>query len=286
MKGELQYLDLVRRVLENGDRRVVRGSEIVSSFGEKIVFDLGDGFPLFTTKRVFWRGVAEELLWFLSGSTDADVLKNKGIGIWDGHGSREHLDSVGLGHLEEGDLGPVYGFQWRHSGAEYSTRRGDYAGKGVDQIAEIVRLVRDEPTSRRIVLSAWNPSQLHLMALPPCHALAQFHVSGGRLSCQLYQRSSDLALGLPFNVASYSLLTHIIAQCAGLDVGTLHVVIGDAHVYADHVEALGEQITREPRRFPRLKMNEEKTDPFSFEISDFEMVGYDPHPPIKMRMVV
>jgi dihydrofolate reductase/thymidylate synthase len=284
--GERHYLDLVERIVENGDRRVARGSEILSIFGEKLVFDLNEGFPLLTTKRVFWRGVAEELLWFISGSTNANVLKERGIGIWDGHSSRAHLDSVGLFEREEGDLGPVYGFQWRHSGAEYGTFEDDYSGKGYDQLAEIVRLVRDDPTSRRILLSAWNPSQLRDMALPPCHAISQFYVSNGRLSCQLYQRSSDVALGLPFNIASYALLTHLIARCADLDVDKLHVVIGDAHLYADHVEPVKQQILREPRPFPIIRINPGKKDIDSFVFEDFEIIGYDPHPTIKMKMVV
>jgi dihydrofolate reductase/thymidylate synthase len=286
MSGERQYLDLVERIVTRGEQRVSRGSKVLSIFGEKLTFDLRDGFPLLTTKRVFWKGVVEELLWFVSGSTDANVLKEKGVGIWDGHSSRAHLDSIGLVDREEGDLGPVYGFQWRHSGARYGTFKDDYSGEGYDQLAEIVRLVREDPTSRRIVLNAWNPSQLKESALPPCHAMSQFYVSDGRLSCQMYQRSSDVALGLPFNTASYALLTHMIAHVCGLGVGFLHVVIGDAHVYAEHVEPLKQQILREPRPFPTLKINPEKRDIDSFEFEDFEIVGYDPHPAIKMQMIV
>jgi thymidylate synthase len=284
--GEKQYLDLVARVLERGDRRTARGSEVLSLFGEHLAFDLNEGFPILTTKRVFWRGVAEELLWFISGSTDAGALKAKGVGIWDGHGSRAHLDSAGLVDRPEGDLGPVYGFQWRHAGADYKTAKDDYSGLGVDQLAEIIRLVREEPASRRIVLTAWNPSQLREMALPPCHALSQFYVSGGKLSCQLYQRSSDLALGLPFNTAGYALLTHMIAHVTGLGIGTLHIAIGDAHVYVDHIEPLKEQILREPRPFPTLKIDPEKRDIYSFVFDDFELIGYNPHPTIAMKMVV
>jgi thymidylate synthase len=247
-----QYLDLVRDIIAAGAVRDDHtGTGTVSLFGRSMRFNLRGGvFPLLTTKRVFWRGVAEELLWFISGSTDASALAAKGIGIWDGNGSRAFLDSVGLSHREEGDLGPVYGFQWRHWGAAYGTKHDDYKGQGIDQLAEIIRLLKHDPTSRRIVMSAWNPTDLPAMALPPCHMFAQFYVAHGEVSCQLYQRSGDVGLGVPFNIASYALLTRLLAQVCGLEAGELVHVLGDAHVYANHVGPLREQLLNAPRPFP------------------------------------
>jgi dihydrofolate reductase/thymidylate synthase len=251
-KKKKQYLDLVREIIADGAVRGDRtGTGTVSLFGKSMRFNLRGGvFPLLTTKRVFWRGVAEELLWFVAGSTDGSALAAKGIGIWDGNGSRAFLDSVGLGHREEGDLGPVYGFQWRHWGAPYKTKRECYTGEGIDQLAECIRLIKTDPTSRRIVMSAWNPSDLPAMALPPCHMFAQFYVAHGELSCQLYQRSGDVGLGVPFNIASYALLTRLVAQVCGLGAGDLVHVLGDAHVYANHVDPLREQLLNAPRPFP------------------------------------
>lgn len=231
---ELQYLNLVRDILENGVARNDRtGVGTLSKFGAQMRFNLRDGrFPLLTTKRVFWRGVAEELLWFISGSTNARELQAKGIHIWDGNASREFLDRQGLTHREEGDLGPVYGFQWRHFGATYVDMHTDYRGQGVDQLAACIELIKKDPNNRRIVMSAWNPSDLKLMALPPCHMFCQFYVANGELSCQvtflpllssqapqMYQRSADMGLGVPFNIASYSLLTRLVAQVCDLQPG-------------------------------------------------------------------
>ena len=284
---ERQYLDLVRDVIENGVARPDRtGTGTLSKFGASMRFDLRKSFPLLTTKRVFWRGVAEELLWFVSGATDARKLKDKGIRIWDGNGSREFLDSVGLAGREEMDLGPVYGFQWRHFGAKYGTMHDDYRGKGVDQLAGLIHAIKTDPTSRRMVLTAWNPADLWQMALPPCHMLCQFYVANGELSCQLYQRSCDLGLGVPFNIASYALLTRLVAQACGLGAGDLVVAMGDAHVYANHVEPLLRQLENEPREFPVLRINPARTDIDSFEFADLELVGYDPHKAIRMEMAV
>jgi thymidylate synthase len=252
-------------------------------------FSLRDGvFPLLTTKRTFWRGVAEELIWFVRGDTYAKNLSDRGVHIWDGNGSKAFLEQRGLGHRVEGDLGPVYGFQWRHFGAEYIDHAADYTGKGVDQLAEVIRLIKENPTSRRIVMSAWNPKDMPQMALPPCHMLAQFYVDTerGELSCQMYQRSADMGLGVPFNIASYSLLTRMIAHCTGLKAGEFVHVIGDAHVYLNHVEPLREQLTREPRPFPTLKINTEERDIDKLKYEDFEIVGYKPHKRIKMKMAV
>lgn len=195
-------------------------------------------------------GVAQELLWFISGDTSAKTLQDQGIHIWDGNGSRAYLDSIGLEHREEGDLGPVYGFQWRHFGAEYSTMHADYQGKGVDQLADLIHRIKTNPNDRRLVLSAWNPAALPDMALPPCHMFCQFYVADGELSCQMYQRSCDLGLGVPFNIASYALLTRLVAQVCGLQAGDFVHVLGDAHVYTNHVDPLKEQLKNVPRHLP------------------------------------
>lgn len=224
----------------------------------------------------------------LQGNTNANDLAAKDIHIWDGNGSREFLDSRGLNHREEGDLGPVYGFQWRYFGAKYVDMHTDYKGQGVDQLAECIEKIKHNPEDRRIIMSAWNPADLEYMALPPCHMFCQFYVDTKKneLSCQMYQRSADMGLGVPFNIASYALLTHMIAQVTGRKPGDFVHTIGDAHVYLNHVDALKEQLERSPRAFPKLKINPEKKDIDTFEFSDFEVVGYKPHKTIKMKMAV
>lgn len=284
---ESQYLELIRHVIECGAQRGDRtGTGTLSVFGLQMRFDLRRSFPLLTTKRVFWRGVAEELLWFVSGKTDARLLRDKDIHIWDGNGSRAFLDANGLGHREEWDLGPVYGFQWRHFGAQYSDMHGDYTNQGVDQLAEVIRKLKHTPEDRRILLTAWNPAALHEMALPPCHMFAQFYVADGELSCLMYQRSCDLGLGVPFNIASYALLTRMLAQVCGLKPGELVHTLGDAHVYLNHVQALRTQLERQPRAFPTLQLNADVTDIDAFTLADFTIQGYDPHPKIEMQMAV
>nr|XP_029120818.1 bifunctional dihydrofolate reductase-thymidylate synthase isoform X3 [Elaeis guineensis] len=214
---EYVYLRLVQDIIANGAQKNDRtGTGTLSKFSCQMRFNLRKSFPLLTTKKVFWRGVVEELLWFISGSTNAKALQEKDIHIWDGNASREYLDSVGLSFREEGDLGPIYGFQWRHFGAEYTDMHADYTGKGFDQLLDVVDKIKNNPDDRRIILSAWNPSDLKKMALPPCHMFAQFYVENGELSCQMYQRSADMGLGVPFNIASYSLLTCMIAQVCAL----------------------------------------------------------------------
>lgn len=268
--------------------------------------------PLLTTKRVFTRAVVAELLWFIEGNTDSKALNAAGIKIWDGNGSREFLDNLGLHHRAEGDLGPVYGFQWRHFGAEYVDNKTDYAGQGVDQLAELVHKLRTNPHDRRLILSAWNPADLRKMVLPPCHMFAQFYVSyprqrrggggqpvtetqeaedasqpQGHLHCQLYQRSCDMGLGVPFNIASYALLTHMIAHACELVPGSLTHVMGDAHVYLDHVDALNTQLEREPRQFPELEIAREKGGSIDgWKVEDFVIKGYNPHKTITMKMSV
>ena len=262
--------------------------------------------PLLTTKRVFLRAVVAELLWFISGCTSSVSLSDAGIKIWDGNGSREYLDSVGLSHREVGDLGPVYGFQWRHFGADYVDAKTDYTGQGVDQLADVIDKLKNKPYDRRIILSAWNPADLKKMALPPCHMFAQFYVSfpdpsasephyneiqpagpKGVLSCQLYQRSCDMGLGVPFNIASYALLTHMLAHVCDLIPGTFIHTMGDAHVYLDHVEALKVQMDRQPRAFPEIVIRRElggNIDGWNAE--DLEVRGYKPHQGISMNMSV
>ena len=255
-----------------------------------------------------------ELLWFIAGTTTSIPLSEQGIKIWDGNGSREFLDKNSLSHREVGDLGPVYGFQWRHFGAEYTDAKADYTGQGVDQLAEIVHKLKTNPYDRRIILSAWNPADLKKMALPPCHMFAQFYVSypsaargadaalvetqsngtnrssvkpKGRLSCQLYQRSCDMGLGVPFNIASYALLTHMLARAADLDPGEFIHVMGDSHIYLDHIEALKIQLEREPRDFPGLKINKETNCGIDgWKAEDFEVIDYRPHATIAMKMSV
>jgi dihydrofolate reductase/thymidylate synthase len=284
---EYEYLRAIREIIEKGVSMEDRtGTGTRSMFGKMMRFDLRTSFPLLTTKRTFWRGVVEELLWFVRGDTNAKRLAEKGVKIWDANGSREFLDKRGLTHREEGDLGPVYGFQWRHFGAKYVDMHTDYTGQGVDQLAECIRKIKEDPTDRRILLSAWNPADLTLMALPPCHMFCQFYVANGELSCLMYQRSCDMGLGVPFNIASYSLLTCMIAQVCGLKPGDFVHSMGNAHVYNNHIEPLKTQLERTPRPFPVLRINPDKKDIDNFEASDFELLGYNPLGKIAMEMAV
>ncbi|KAF5345085.1 hypothetical protein D9756_011163 [Leucocoprinus leucothites] len=296
---ELQYLHLIRRVLDSGDVRPDRtGTGTISIFAPpNLRFSLRDStLPLITTKRTFLRGIVEELLWFVHGLTDSKILSEKGVKIWDGNGSKAFLEGRGLGHRREGDLGPVYGFQWRHFGAEYLDCDADYTGKGVDQLRECIQKIKENPTDRRIILSAWNPKDIPLMALPPCHMMCQFYVHlppesdptrKPELSCLMYQRSADLGLGIPFNIASYALLTHMVAHVTGTTARELIIQLGDAHVYRDHIEALQLQLQREPRTFPKLRWRRDDIkDIEDFQYSDFLVEGYNPHPSIAMKMSV
>ncbi|PUU79047.1 thymidylate synthase/dCMP hydroxymethylase domain-containing protein [Tuber borchii] len=292
---EYQYLDLIHNILTNGEHRPDRtGTGTISLFAPpQLRFNLKNHtFPLLTTKRVFHKAILHELLWFISGSTSNAPLSAVGVKIWEGNGSRAYLDKIGLTERAEGDLGPVYGFQWRHFGAEYVDCDTDYSGQGVDQLADVIHKLKNNPYDRRIIMSAWNPADLAKMALPPCHMFAQFYVSykegkgRGALSCVLYQRSCDMGLGVPFNIASYALLTVMIAHVCGLEPGEFIHTMGDAHVYVDHVDALKGQLERVPREFPTLKINRKVGDIDDFKFEDFELVGYDPHPSIKMNMSV
>lgn len=285
---EYQYLDLLTELIATGDLRANRtGTDTFGKFGKFMSFSLRDGtFPLLTTKTVFWRGLVEELLWFIKGCTDSKVLSNKRVKIWDGNGSREFLDKLGFINREEGDLGPIYSHQWRHYGAEYKDCHTDYTGQGIDQLANCIEKIKNNPQDRRIIMSAWNPSDLHKMALPPCHALVQFYVSNGELSCAMFQRSADFCCGIPLNIASYSLLTCMIAQVCGLKPGNFLHFLGDTHVYENHVEGAKEQVLRKPFLFPKLVINPLKMNIDEFVYEDFQLQNYKAYPAIKFKMAI
>lgn len=291
---EKAYLDLCERIINEGEHRPDRtGTGTYSLFAPpQLRFSLKDDtFPLLTTKKVFTKGIILELLWFIKGCTDGKKLSEQGVKIWEGNGSREFLDNLGLTHRREGDLGPVYGFQWRHFGAEYIDCDADYSGQGVDQLAEVIHKLKTNPYDRRIIMSAWNPPDFPKMALPPCHVFSQFYVNFPKegkpqLSCLLYQRSCDMGLGVPFNIASYALLTKMIAKVVDMDCGEFIHTLGDAHVYKDHVDALKEQATREPYDFPKLIIKRDIKDIDDFTYEDFEIVDYKSHPRIAMKMSV
>lgn len=285
---EHQYLDLIRHVLDHGKiKRDRTGVGTQSIFGTQCRYSLRDGvMPLLTTKRVFWKGVVEELLWFVKGSTNAKELSAKGVKIWDGNSSRQFLDKMGFYDREEGDLGPIYGFQWRHFGAQYENMHADYTNQGIDQLRDVIDKIKNAPNDRRMIICAWNPVDLTKMALPPCHCFVQFYVCDGELSCMLYQRSGDIGLGVPFNIASYSLLTYMIAHVTGTKPGDFIHTIGDSHVYLNHVEPLKEQLNREPRPFPKFRIKRTVEDIDQFSPDDFELIDYNPHPTIKMEMAV
>lgn len=262
-----QYLDLMQHVLHHGTEKADRtGTGTRSVFGHQMRFDLSAGFPLVTTKKCHLRSIIHELLWFLKGDSNIAYLKENGVSIWD-----EWAD-------EQGDLGPVYGVQWR------SWPTAD--GRHLDQISQLLEQIRNNPDSRRLIVSAWNVGELDKMALAPCHALFQFYVADGKLSCQLYQRSADIFLGVPFNIASYALLTMMIAQVCDLDLGDFVWTGGDCHLYSNHLEQARTQLAREPRDLPTLKINPEVTDLFAFRFKDFELLNYDPHPHISAPVAV
>ena len=262
-----QYLDLLRHVLEHGvDRGDRTGTGTRGVFGWQMRFDLAAGFPVLTTKKLHLKSIIHELLWFLSGDTNIRYLRDNGVTIWD-----EWAD-------ENGDLGPVYGAQWR----SWPTKDGG----SIDQIANVVREIKENPNSRRLIVSAWNPAEVDVMALPPCHCLFQFHVAQGRLSCQLYQRSADIFLGVPFNIASYALLTMMVAQATGLQPGEFIHTLGDAHIYANHFEQAREQLTRTPKALPKMSMNPQVKDVFAFNYADFRLDDYIADPTIRAPIAV
>ena len=262
-----QYLSLLQRILDEGTVKTDRtGTGTKSIFGHQMRFDLNDGFPLLTTKKLHLKSIIHELLWFLRGDTNIAYLKANGVSIWD-----EWAD-------ENGDLGPVYGQQWRS--------RPDYKGGTIDQISNVVEMIRHNPDSRRMIVTAWNPAEIEQMALPPCHCLFQFYVADGRLSLQLYQRSADTFLGVPFNIASYALLLMMMAQVTGLKAGEFIHTTGDTHLYLNHLEQARLQLTREPRPLPKMLINPEVSSIFDFKYEDFQLTDYNPHPHIKAAVSV
>lgn len=262
-----QYLDLLQYVLDHGHQKEDRtGTGTRSIFGYQMRFDLGEGFPLLTTKKLHLRSIIYELLWFLQGNTNIRYLHDHKVSIWD-----EWAD-------ENGDLGPVYGRQWRQWECP--------DGRKIDQITSLIDQIKRNPDSRRLLVSAWNPADVDQMALPPCHTMFQFYVADGRLSCQLYQRSADIFLGVPFNIASYALLTMMVAQVCDLEPGDFIHTLGDAHIYNNHMEQVRLQLTREPRKLPVMRINPEVKDIFGFDYEDFQLEGYDPHPHIKGEVSV
>jgi dihydrofolate reductase / thymidylate synthase len=286
---EYQYLNLAKKIIKTGEERQDRtGVGTHSLFGQHMKFNIKDHFPLLTTKRVFWRGVVEELLWFLRGDTNAKNLAKNKVKIWNGNSSRRYLDSIGLQEREVGDCGPIYGFIWRHFGTSYRNCHTDYENKGYDQIKEIIRLIKEEPWSRRIILTGWNPPQLDEACLSPCHLLYQWYINIQKkeLNCCITIRSNDIGLGAPFNIASASLLTYIFATICDLTPGELVYNIGDAHIYKNHISQLLEQFKREPRPFPTLKIKRKVKDPADYKFEDFELIGYKPHKTVKMKMAV
>lgn len=291
-----QYHDLVRRVIREGVQKGDRtGTGTLSVFGHQMRFNLQEGFPLLTTKKVHVKSILHELLWFLQGSTNIEYLAQNKVRIWDdwpfaayqkspeyqGEDIREFAQKV-ADHpdfaMQWGELGPVYGYQWRSWPAP--------DGGSIDQISQIVDQIKNNPNSRRIIVNAWNVGFVEQMALPPCHAFFQFYVADGKLSCQLYQRSADIFLGVPFNIASYAFLVHMVAQACDLEVGDFVHTLGDAHIYNNHIEQLELQLTRDFRALPQLKLNPERTNIFDFTYEDFEIVGYDPHPHIPGKVAV
>ena len=257
-----QYLNLLKDILDNGTNKGDRtGTGTKSVFGYQMRFDLADGFPVLTTKKLHLKSIIYELLWFLQGNTNVKYLQENGVKIWNAWAD------------EEGNLGPIYGYQWRSW--------PDYNGGNIDQITNVIQSLKNNPDSRRHIVSAWNVGALNDMALPPCHILFQFYVADGKLSCQLYQRSADIFLGVPFNIASYALLTMMIAQITGLKPGTFVHTLGDAHIYLNHIEQVKLQLTREPKKLPQMKINPDIKDIFDFRYEDFELVNYDAHPHIK-----
>ena len=282
-KNEQAYLDLLQHVMTNGTEKGDRtGTGTLSHFGAQLRFDLADGFPLLTTKKVHFKSIVYELFWFLSGSTHVDYLQQNNVRIWNEWAT---ADQTARFNRPAGDLGPIYGHQWRNYGA---TKRedGSYENDGVDQITQVIEQIKNNPNSRRLIVSGWNPKEADQVALPPCHTLFQFFVADNKLSCQLYQRSADLFLGVPFNIASYALLTHMVAQVCGLEVGEFVWTGGDCHIYQNHREQVELQLTRSLYELPTLTLNPDIKDIFAFTFDDISVEGYESHPAIKAKVAV
>jgi len=285
---EEQYLNLIRKIVKDGFFENTRNGNTLYTFGYNMRFSLRDGtIPFITTKKFAWKTCFRELMWFVRGSTDARELAREGVHIWDGNSTREYLDSRGLHNLKEGDIGPGYGHQWRHFGAPYRGCDADYTGQGIDQLAQIIAALKDpaQHSSRRLVLTAWNPAQLDEMALPPCHILVQFNVAGGKkLSCSLYQRSGDVGLGVPFNIASYSFLTHLLAHHCGLEADEFIYTLGNAHIYEPHLKPLMEQSVLRPRPFPRIRFSRARENIEEYNLDDIEFLQKYEHEPVNIKM--
>ncbi len=294
--NEQVYLNALKEVFEKGTIRKTRNATTISYWSIKMDFDLQKGFPLLTTKKMYWKGILEELLWFIRGDTNAKHLIDKKVHIWDGNSSRDFLDKIGLTNYKENDCGPIYGFQWRHFNAPYKGCDEDYSNQGIDQLQQIIDTIKSDPTSRRMFMSGWNPCQIKEMCLPPCHVSYQFYVEQDELthqkilSCMMYQRSGDMFLGVPFNIASTSLLVHLIASLTDCIPGKVNIVVGDAHIYDCHIEAVKEQLIREPLEPPTLKIDIPTDSTESFTINDFEstqikLLSYKSHPKIEAPMI-
>lgn len=287
---EYQYLSLIERILGQGSWEDTRNGRTKSVFGESMRFSLRNGtIPILTTKKTAWKTCLKELLWFIRGDTNSNNLKKEGVKIWDANASSEFRKTVGLDHYPEGELGPIYGFQWRHFNGNYSPESNSNGSEigGIDQLQGIINSLKDpaQRTSRRLLMVAWNPSQLGQMVLPPCHVLCQFNVhDGNNLSCSLYQRSGDVGLGVPFNIASYSFLTHLLAKHCGLDAYEFVYFLGNAHIYDDHVDQLTEQVARVPFELPTINVREKRDNIEDYIVDDFELSNYTNHASISMEM--
>lgn len=288
MNEEQQYLDLIDTIIKNGSNETGRNGNVRVSIGAMMRFSLENNkIPFLTTKKLAWKTCLKELLWFLKGETNNKLLNEQNVHIWDDNASRDFLDSRGLHHYGADDLGPVYGHQWRHYNADYKTCHTNYDGQGVDQILKVIAALKDpsQRSSRRLIVSAWNPEQIDMMALPPCHILMQFNVvNGNKLSCCLYQRSGDVGLGVPFNIASYAMLTRIIASICDLEAHELVYFLSNAHIYDDHIENLKEQISRNPFPFPSLSFKKKITSIDDINIDNFVLNDYKYHPKVLMKM--
>jgi thymidylate synthase len=291
---ELQYLNLIQKILDRGTLEQGRNGNTLSIFGESMRFSLENGrIPILTSKKTAWKTCLKELIWFIRGETDNTILQKQGVHIWDGNTTREFLDSRGLTLYPEGMIGPGYGYQWRNFGASYNCFTGksldaEYPFDGVDQLQNIIDQLKNPETrnSRRLIMTAWNPKQLNQMAIPPCHLLCQFSVhSGNKLSCAMFQRSVDVMLGQPFNISSYSFLTHLIAKHCGLEAHEFVYFMGNCHIYEDHVECAKTQLLREPFSFPTLSIKQTRENINDYQVEDFEIYNYQSHDTIKMKMV-
>lgn len=285
--GEQQYLDLIQDIIDNGNLVEGRNGNTLTVFGRSMRFSLKDNkIPLLTSKKMAWKTCLKELLWFISGKTDNKILKEQKVGIWNQNSTKEYLTSIGLNDREEDDLGPVYGHQWRHFNASYTDCNTNYEGQGIDQLNDIITSLKDSDKrySRRLIMSAWNPCQLKEMALPPCHVLAQFNVINNKLSCALYQRSCDVGLGVPFNILSYSILTHIIAKHCDLEADEFVYFMGNVHIYDDHVESLKPQLSNKLYPFPTFKISTKHENIDDYKMEDFSIENYVSNDKITMKM--